>query len=76
MADAKAHSSALVEQARNEPQTITRRGLATAVVASAEEWERRCPREGRLVDFFANSPLRGSGLEIEPRTADTSVLDL
>lgn len=76
VADAKAHFSELIEQARHEPQTITRRGRVTAVVVSAEEWERRCAREGTLADFFANSPLRGSGLEIEARTADTSDLDL
>ncbi len=49
------------------PQTITRRGRAVAVVVSAEEWERRTERVGTLVEFFANSPLRGSGLRVRRR---------
>ena len=47
------------------PQTITRNGKTTAVIVSAEEWGRRAKREGTLVDFFANSPLREFGVEIE-----------
>ncbi len=47
------------------PQTITRNGKTTAVIVSAEEWARRAKREGTLADFFANSPLRQFGVEIE-----------
>jgi hypothetical protein len=35
------------------------------VVVAAEEWERKAQRQGTLADFFAASPLRESGLEIE-----------
>lgn len=68
VAEAKARLSALLEQARAEgPQTITKHGRTAAVVVSAEEWERKTRRTGSLAEFFAASPLRGSGIEIERR---------
>ena len=33
------------------------------VIVSAEEWKRKTRRKGTLAEFFANSPLRGSGIE-------------
>lgn len=68
VAEAKAKFSELVERARTAgPQTITKNGRTAAVVVSAEEWERKARRAGNLAEFFAESPLRGSGLEIERR---------
>jgi hypothetical protein len=32
---------------------------------AVEEWRRKTKRQGSLADFFAASPLRGSGLKIE-----------
>jgi len=34
-------------------------------VVAAEEWERKTKRTGNLAEFFAASPLRGSGLKIQ-----------
>ena len=66
VAEAKSHFSELMEQAESSgPQTITRHGKPTVVVVSAAEWERKTKRKGTLVEFFANSPLRDSGLVIE-----------
>lgn len=66
VAEAKAHLSTVLEKARTEgPQTITRNGRKTAVVVGIEEWERKTKRKGTLADFLMNSPLRGSGIEIE-----------
>lgn len=66
LADAKAHLSEVVESALTKgPQVITRRDWKAVVVVSAEEWERKTRRQGTLADFFAASPLRESGLEIE-----------
>ena len=66
VAEAKAKFSEVLDRAVSDgPQTITRNGKTTAVIVSAEEWARRAKREGTLADFFANSPLRDSGLEIE-----------
>lgn len=66
IAEAKAHFSDVVARARDDgPQVVTRRGRRTVVVVSVEEWERRTRRHGSLADFFAGSPLQGSGLVVE-----------
>ena len=66
VADAKARFSEVLARARSDgPQTITRNGRDTAVVVSVEEWARRTAPKESLGDFFANSPLRGSGLDLE-----------
>ena len=70
VAEAKAKFSELVDQVRTGgPQTITKHGQPTVVVVAAEEWERKTRRVGSLADFFAESPLRGSGLKA-PRSED------
>ena len=66
IAEAKARFSEMIERALSDgPQTITRNGRRTVIVVSADEWARRSRRQGSLADFFASSPLRGSGLRIE-----------
>ena len=66
VAEARAKFSEVLDRALSDgPQTITRNGKTTAIIVSAKEWGRRAKRQGTLADFFANSPLRGSGLEIE-----------
>jgi prevent-host-death family protein len=47
------------------PQTVTRRGERAVVVVSVEEWDRKTRRSGSLAEFFAASPLIGSGVEVE-----------
>jgi len=65
VAEAKAKFSEVIERAASEgPQTITRNGHEAAVVVGTEEWRRKTKRVGTLVEFFANSPLRGSGLKL------------
>jgi prevent-host-death family protein len=76
VAEAKARFSEMIDRALSDgPQTVTRSGRRTVIVVSAEEWERRTRRQGNLAEFFASSPLRGSGLQIErapegPRSVD------
>jgi len=66
VAEAKAKFSEIIERAMSEgPQTITRKGRTAAIVVGAEEWQRKTRRVGNLAEFFANSPLRGSGLQIQ-----------
>ena len=68
VASAKAKLSEVIDRARTRgPQVITRRGRKTAVVVSAEEWERKTKRVGTLADFFAASPLRGAELDLRRR---------
>jgi prevent-host-death family protein len=70
VAEAKAKFSEVIDKARNSgPQAITKHGRTAVVVVSAEEWERKTHRPGNLAEFFAESPLRGSGLKA-PRTND------
>ena len=77
LADAKAHLSEVVESAISEgPQIITRHGRTAAVVVSAEEWDRKTKRVGTLAEFFAASPLRDSGLEIERPQDSPREIDL
>jgi prevent-host-death family protein len=77
IADAKAHLSEVVESAlKKGPQIITRHGRKAVVVVAAEEWERKTHRKGTLADFFAASPLRDSGLEIERPQDGPRELDL
>ncbi len=66
VAEAKAKFSEVIDRAQSDgPQTITRNGRTTAVVVAAEEWERKTKRKGNLAEFFAASPLRGSGVKIK-----------
>jgi prevent-host-death family protein len=56
VAQAKAKLSEVIEHAQKHgPQAITRNGRRTAVIVSAEEWERKTQRSGSLADFFAAS---------------------
>ena len=77
VAAAKAHFSEVVENAlKDGPQIITRHCRKAVVVVAAEEWERKTQRQGTLADFFAASPLRDSGLELERCKDGPRELDL
>ena len=66
VAEAKAKFSEVIEKATSQgPQTITRNGRRAAVLVAAHEWDRKTKRKGTLADFFAASPLRGSGINLE-----------
>ena len=70
VAEAKAKFSEIIERATSDgPQTITRNGRTTAMVVGADEWQRKTKRVGNLAEFFAESPLRESGLKVR-RTKD------
>jgi prevent-host-death family protein len=75
--DARANFSELVDRAISEgPQLVTRNGKKAVVVVSAGEWERRNRRRGDLVEFFAKSPLREEGLNLERLTDFPRDIDL
>jgi prevent-host-death family protein len=77
LAEAKAKLSEVVEKARvSGPQTITKNGRTAVVVVSAEEWERKTHRPGNLAAFFAESPLRGSGLKVPRKKQGPRAIDL
>jgi len=68
LAQAKAKLSEVVNHAESDgPQVITRSGRDVAILVSIEEWRKvqdAARPKNSLADFFLNSPLRGSGLEI------------
>jgi prevent-host-death family protein len=77
VAEAKARLSEVIDQAVEKgPQTITRSGRKAVVVVAIEEWERKTSRKGTLADFFAESPLRGSGVTIERDDTPPREIDL
>jgi prevent-host-death family protein len=77
VAEAKAKFSEVIERAQSAgPQAITRNGRKAVVVVAAEEWERKTKRVGNLAEFFAASPLRGSGVKIRRRTDRPRKVDL
>ncbi len=67
--EAKARFSEVFRLARDSgPQRVTRHGREAVVVLPAEEYERLSmskERRGSLVQFFAESPLAGSGIELD-----------
>jgi prevent-host-death family protein len=67
--DAKARFSEVFRLARERgPQRVTKHGREAVVVVPAEEFERLSAakaRKGTLVEFFAESPLRGSGIDLD-----------
>lgn len=76
IAEAKARLSELLHQVESVgPQALTRRGEPVAVIVSWQEWHHKTARKGTLAEFFAGSPLAGSGLDLsrdqdEPRAVD------
>ena len=66
--EAKARFSELFRLARSVgAQRVTRHGNEAVVVIPAEEYarlSRRTARRGTLVEFFAKSPLAGSGIDL------------
>jgi prevent-host-death family protein len=77
VAQAKARFSEVLDQARSQgPQVITKHGRDAAVIVAAADWRRRTRRVGTLAEFFARSPLRGSGLRTERIRARLRRVDL
>ena len=77
VAAAKAKFSEVIDRALSEgPQTITRNGHKAVVVVSVDEWEHKTRRTGNLAEFFAQSPLCGSGVKIERVKDGPRKLDL
>ena len=77
VAEAKTHLSRVIDLALNDgPQTITRRGREAVVVVSADEWARQTHPTETLSEFFRNSPLYDSGIDLERIHDEPRDLDL
>lgn len=74
--DAKSKFSEVVERALERgTQVVTRHGKKVVVILPFDEYERLTGRQGSLARFLLDSPLSGSGLEVErdktlPRQVD------
>ncbi len=63
--EAKTKLSEVIKAATNgQPQVITNNGVEKAVVISIEEYRRLTNKKNSLNDFFINSPLRNSKLDL------------
>lgn len=63
--EAKNKLSEVVEEAiQHGPQVISRRGAEVAVVLSYEEYRTLKKSQTNLAQFFLESPLRGSNLDL------------
>lgn len=77
IAEAKAKFSEVIAKAQSKgPQTVTRNGRKAVVIVAAEEWERKTRRMGSIAEFFAQSPLRGSGIKIDRLKGSFREVDL
>jgi antitoxin Phd len=78
--DAKARFSEVFRLAREQgPQRVTKHGREAVVIVPAEEYARLtepAAGQGSLVDFFAASPLRGSGIDLNRRRDFGRAIDL
>jgi len=64
--EAKNKLSEVVEEALHHgPQVISRRGTEVAVVLSVEEYLTLKKSQTNLAQFFLESPLRGSNLDLK-----------
>ena len=77
---AKAQFSEVFRRARSEgPQYVTRQGKEAVVIVPAEEFERLTQRANQprsLVQFFAESPLAKTGLNLDRRPDYGRKIDL
>jgi antitoxin Phd len=63
--EAKNKLSEVVEAALSDgPQVITKRGVETAVVMSYKEYRKIMLKKKKLSEFFGESPLVGSGIDL------------
>lgn len=69
--EAKNKFSRVVENAvTSGPQIITRRGVEVAIVISFAEYQQMLASRGKLSDFFRQSPLMGSDLDLTRDKSD------
>lgn len=77
---AKAQFSEVIRRARaNGPQVITKQGKEEVVILPIEQYKRLTERSKQpqsLVQFFAESPLAGAGLDLKRKSDFGREIDL
>ena len=81
LANAKAKFSEVVDKAVNhEPQEVTRNGKPAVMIVSSEDWlkARTVPAKSyrSMADFFRQSPLSGSGIDLRRRRSAARKIEL
>ena len=61
--EAKAKLTEVMNQAKDNPQIISRRGINEIVLINIKKYRKLCKTEENIASFFKNSPL--NGIEIE-----------
>lgn len=75
--EAKNKFSAVIDKALSDgPQIVTRRGIETVVILSAEQYRKLTKPKDGLVDFMRKSPLRGIELGLGRNKDDAREIDL
>ena len=78
--EAKARFSEVIRLSLEEgPQRVTKHGEVAVVVVSMQEYDRLVKRKqpkGKLSEFFAQSPLAGSGISLEREPEYAPDIDL
>jgi prevent-host-death family protein len=77
VAQAKAQFSEVIEKAMTEgPQEVTKGGKDAVVIVSKKEWLEQSSPKRSAADFWLNSPLRRSGIKLEPLKGKLREADL
>jgi prevent-host-death family protein len=81
LADAKAKFSEVVDKAVNHgPQEVTRNGKDAVMVVSKQDWlnSRRVPAQSHrsMADFFRESPLSGSDIDLRRKRSTARKIEL
>lgn len=69
--EAKAKLTQLMNEAKTEPQIISRHGVHENVVISLTKYRELCHAHENIVSFFQNSPLNGLDVDL---TRDPSLI--
>lgn len=75
--DAKARLSEVVKEASlHGPQEITLHGKPAVVVISKEQYNKLLKSKTNFITFINNSPLKGSGIDLQRNSSLTRKIDL
>lgn len=74
--EAKAKLTALVNESKQEPQIISRRGVYEVVVISMEKYKKLTGQDENIVSFLQNSPLYGLELDLKRDKSPMRDVDL
>ena len=69
-------SEVIVEAEKTGPQTITRRGVETAIVLSYKDYKKLLGNRGKLSQYFRDSPLVDEELDFSRSAGPIREIDI